>query len=187
MPEIPTQVKIDAQGMVDLQERETIRLLLNFADKTVDDNPLSDFFARELDDVTLSNPTYRQIYDEFKKGISKGSVPDSHYFLQHGSEEVKRAVTDLITMRYDTSKHWGDKYKIFIPKEDDLVNELALTNVLRLKFRVVQKMMEDNLQKVKQAESGGSWEELEEALVAQTGLKEAEQELAKMLGIVIAK
>lgn len=187
MSEIPTQVKIDAQGMVDLQERETIRLLLNFADKTVDDNLLSDFFARELDDVTLSNPTYRQIYDEFKKGISKGSVPDSHYFLQHGSEEVKRAVTDLITMRYDTSKHWGDKYKIFIPKEDDLVNELALTNVLRLKFRVVQKMMEDNLQKVKQAESGGSWEELEEALVAQTGLKEAEQELAKMLGIVIAK
>lgn len=187
MPEISTPIKIDAQGMVDLQERETIRLLLNFADKTVDDNPLSDFFARELDDVTLSNPTYRQIYEEFKKGISKGSVPDSHYFLQHGSEEVKRAVTDLITMRYDTSKHWGDKYKIFIPKEDELVNELALTNVLRLKFRVVQKMMEDNLQKVKQAESGGSWEELEEALVAQTGLKEAEQELAKMLGIVIAK
>ncbi|MEQ1585601.1 MAG: DNA primase [Cyclobacteriaceae bacterium] len=187
MPEISTPVKIDAQGMVDLQERETIRLLLNFADKTVDDNPLSDFFARELDDVTLSNPTYRQIYEEFKKRISKGSVPDSHYFLQHGSEEVKRAVTDLVTMRYDTSKHWGDKYKIFIPKEDELVNELALTNVLRLKFRVVQKMMEENLQKVKQAESGGSWEELEEALVAQTGLKEAEQELAKMLGIVIAK
>ncbi|HPW64220.1 MAG TPA: DNA primase, partial [Cyclobacteriaceae bacterium] len=96
-------------------------------------------------------------------------------------------VTDLITMRYDTSKHWGDKYKIFIPREEELVNELALTNVLRLKFRVVQKMMEENLQKVKVAETGGSWEELEEALVAQTGLKEAEQELAKMLGIVIAK
>ncbi|HNV29604.1 MAG TPA: DNA primase [Cyclobacteriaceae bacterium] len=187
MPEITTPVKIDAQGMVDLQERETIRLLLNFADKTVDDNPLSDFFARELDDVTFSNLTYRQIYEEFKKGISKGSVPDSHYFLHHGSEDVKRAVTDLITMRYDTSKHWGDKYKIFIPREEELVNELALTNVLRLKFRVVQKMMEENLQKVKVAETGGSWEELEEALVAQTGLKEAEQELAKMLGIVIAK
>jgi len=187
MPEITTPVKIDAQGMVDLQERETIRLLLNFADKTVDDNPLSDFFARELDDVTFSNLTYRQIYEEFKKGISKGSIPDSHYFLHHGSEDVKRAVTDLITMRYDTSKHWGDKYKIFIPREEELVNELALTNVLRLKFRVVQKMMEENLQKVKVAETGGSWEELEEALVAQTGLKEAEQELAKMLGIVIAK
>jgi DNA primase len=187
MPEVLVPVKIDAQGMVDLQERETIRLLLNFADKTVDDNTLSDFFMRELDDVTLSNSTYRQIYEEFKKGISNGSIPDSHYFLQHGTEEVKRAVTDLITMRYDTSKHWGDKYKIFIPREEELVNELALTNVLRLKFRIVQKMMEDNLRKVKKAETGGTWEELEAALVELTGLKEAEQDLAKMLGIVIAK
>jgi len=185
--EIGTPTKIDAQGMVDLQERETIRLLLNFADKTVDDNPLSDFFARELDDVTLTNPVYRQIYEEFKKGISQGTIPDSHYFLQQGSEDVKRAVTDLITMRYDISNHWGDKYKIFIPKEDQMINALALTNVLRLKFRVVQKMLEDNLQKVKQAEQGGTWEELEEVLVTQSGLKEAEQELAKMLGIVISK
>lgn len=185
--EIIAPVKIDAQGMVDLQERETIRLLLNFADKMVDDNTLSDFFARELDDVTMTNLVYRQIYDEFKKGISQGSVPDSQHFLQHGSEEVKRAVTDLITVRYDLSTHWGDKYKIFIPRDEEMINQLALSNVLRLKFRVVQKMMEENLQKVKQAEKGGSWEELEEVLVAQTGLKEAEQELAKLLGIVIAR
>lgn len=185
--EIIAPVKIDAQGMVDLQERETIRLLLNFADKMVDDNPLSDFFARELDDVTMTNPVYRQIYEAFKKGISQGAVPDSQYFLQHGSEEVKRAVTDLITVRYDLSAHWGDKYKIFIPRDEEMINQLALSNVLRLKFRVVQKMMEENLQKVKQAEKGGSWEELEEVLVAQTGLKEAEQELAKLLGIVIAR
>lgn len=185
--EIIAPVKIDAQGMVDLQERETIRLLLNFADKMVDDNTLSDFFARELDDVTMTNPVYRQIYDEFKKGISQGAVPDSQHFLQHGSEDVKRAVTDLITVRYDLSTHWGDKYKIFIPRDEEMINQLALSNVLRLKFRVVQKMMEENLQKVKQAEKGGSWEELEEVLVAQTGLKEAEQELAKLLGIVIAR
>jgi len=185
--EIVAPVKMDAQAMVNLQERETIRLLLNFADKMVDDNPLSDFFARELDDVTMTNPVYRQIYEEFKKGISQGAVPDSQYFLQHGSEEVKRAVTDLITVRYDLSAHWGDKYKIFIPRDEEMINQLALSNVLRLKFRVVQKMMEENLQKVKQAEKGGTWEELEEVLVAQTGLKEAEQELAKLLGIVIAR
>jgi len=185
--EIVAPVKIDAQGMVNLQERETIRLLLNFADKMVDENTLSDFFARELDDVTMTNPVYRQIYEEFKKGITQGAVPDSQHFLQHGSEEIKRAVTDLITVRYDLSAHWGDKYKIFIPRDEEMINQLALSNVLRLKFRVVQKMMEENLQKVKQAEKGGSWEELEEVLVAQTGLKEAEQELAKLLGIVIAR
>lgn len=185
--EISEPVKIDAQGMVELQERETIRLLLNYAEKEVDENTLSDFFLRELDDVTLTNPVYRQIYEDFKNGVSKGEIPNSHYFIQHGSEEVKRTVTDLITMRYEPSKHWGDKFKIHFSKEDELVSELALTNVLRLKFRFVQKLMEDNLQKVKQAESSGTWEDLDEALLAQAGLKEAEQGLAKMLGIVIAR
>lgn len=183
----PAPVKLDAQSMVERQERETIRLLLNYADKRVDDNTLSDFFARELDDVSFSHPVYKKIYEEFRHGIQSGKIPDSHYFLQQGDETVKQAITELITPRYDTSKHWSDKYKIFFPKEEEMVDQLALTNVLRLKFRVVQKMMEDNLQKVKLAETGGTWEELEAALVAQTGLKEAEQELAKMLGIVIAR
>lgn len=185
--EIDTPTKLDAQGMVDLQERETIRLLLNFADKNVDESSLSDFFLRELDDVSFTNPVYHQIYEIFKTGINKGVVPDSHFFLIGSTEEVKRVVTDLVTPRYDTSKHWGDKYKIFFSKEDEIVTELALSNVLRLKFRVVQKMMEDNLQKVKLAEAGGNWDELDDVLSTQTGLKLAEQELAKLLGIVIAK
>jgi len=185
--EIETPTKLDAQGMVDLQERETIRLLLNFADKNVDESSLSDFFLRELDDVSFTNPVYHQIYEIFKTGINKGVVPDSHFFLTGSTEEVKRVVTDLVTPRYDTSKHWGDKYKIFFSKEEEIVTELALSNVLRLKFRVVQKMMEDNLQKVKLAEAGGNWDELDDVLSTQTGLKLAEQELAKLLGIVIAK
>ena len=48
-------------------------------------------------------------------------------------------------------------------------------------------MMEENLQKIKEAERGGSWEQLEQTLIDQTGLKDAERELAKLLGIVVAK
>lgn len=185
--EIEKPTKLDSQGMVDLQERETIRLLLNYTNQSVDEHPLSDFFLSELDDVTFTNPLYGEIYEVYKSEISKGTIPDSHYFLQNSTEEVKRVVTDLITPRYDISKHWGDKYKIHIAKEEEIVTELALANVLRLKFRVVQKMMEDNLQKVKLAEASGNWDELDQTLTTQTGLKEAEHELAKLLGIVIAK
>ena len=75
----------------------------------------------------------------------------------------------------------GIRKRFFFSKENDIVNELALSNVLRLKFRMVQKMMEENLQKIKEAETGGSWEQLDQALIDQTGLKDAERELAKML------
>lgn len=185
--DISAPTKLDVQGMVQLQERETIRLLLNYADKKMEDNNLSDFILQELDDVTFTNDVYSEIYEAFRKGATENNIPDSHYFIQHGSDAMKRAVTELITNRYDTSKHWGDKYHIYFPKEEEIVNEMALSNVLRLKFRVVQKMMEDNLQKIKLAETGGTWEDLEQALTTQTGLKEAERELAKLLGIVVAR
>ncbi len=178
--------KLDVQGMVQLQERETIRLLLNFADKSVEEHKLTEFIMQELDDVTFTNPVYKQIYEAFKEGAMLGNIPDSNSFLKGSSAEIKNTVTELITARYDTSKHWNEK-NIYFSKEDELVNELALSNVLRLKFRVVQSMMESNLQKIKEAETGGSWEQLEEALIAQTGLKDAERELAKLLGIVVAK
>jgi len=179
--------RLDVQSMVQLQEKETIRLLLNYADSKLEENKLSDFIMEELDDVTFTNPVYRQIFDVFKEGVHVGNVPNSAHFLAHGTSEIKNSVTELITARHDTSKHWSDKYHIYFPKESDILNEMALNNVLRFKFRVVQGMIEANLQKVKEAEHEGNLEKLDEALMAQTGLKEAERELAKMLGIVVAK
>ncbi len=179
--------KIDSQNMVYYQERETIRLLLNYADQKLEDQSLSNFLLHELEDVQFTSPVFNEIYEVFKKGLSKGEVLDNQYFMRTGSDPVKRAVTDLITPRYETSQHWGEKFHIYFPKENELLNEMALTNVLRLKFRVVQKMMEDNLQVVKQTETNGLWDELDKALETQAGLKKAETELAGLLGIVVAK
>ncbi len=179
--------KVDVQGMVFYQERETIRLLLNYSDQKLEEQNLSDFLLHELEDVEFTHPVFKEIYEAFKSGLAKGQTIDNQYFLRNGSEEVKRMVTELITPRYATSQHWSEKFHIYFPKENDVLNELALNNVLRLKFRVVQKMMEENLMAVKQAEMGGNWDELDKALEMQTGLKKAESELAGLLGIVIAK
>lgn len=185
---LPTgQAGIDTQSMVYYQERETIRLLLNYANQSIDEQKLSSFLLNELEDVEFANPVFKQIFEDYKNGLAKGTVPDNQFFLHQASEPVKRAVTDLITNRYETSTHWGDKYKIFFPKENDILNQMALTNVLRLKFRVVQKMMDDNLAKVKVAEQKNDWDELDKALETQAGLKKAESELAGLLGIVVAK
>lgn len=185
---LPTgQAGIDTQSMVFYQERETIRLLLNYANQSIDEQKLSSFLLNELEDVEFANPVFKQIFEDYKNGLATGTVLDNQFFLHQASEPVKRAVTDLITNRYETSTHWGDKYKIFFPKENDILNQMALTNVLRLKFRVVQKMMDDNLAKVKVAEQKSDWDELDKALETQAGLKKAESELAGLLGIVVAK
>lgn len=169
------------------QEAETIRLLLNYSTSKFGDQNLSSFLISELEDVEFTNPVYREIFEEYKKCLLNGKILDIQHFMKAGNEPVKKAVSDLIMNRYEASQHWGDKYKIFFPKENDILNQMALTNVLRLKFRVVQKMMDDNLAKVKVAEQKNDWDELDKALETQAGLKKAESELAGLLGIVVAK
>lgn len=182
-----TKSYVDVSRSIEIQEKETIKLLLNYADLDIDGQKVSDFLLSELEDVNFSNPVYGTIIKMLRHQIEKGELISIEELLKSADQEIVKVVVDLVTPRYDTSKHWADKYHIYFEKDKDIVNELAFSNVLRLKFRIVQKMMEDNLQKVKQAESEGSWEELEAALVTQSDLKEAEQGLAKALGIVIAR
>jgi DNA primase len=178
---------IDPQNLIQYQERETIRLLLNYSENKIDDHSVSEFLTHELEDVEFTNPVYKEIYQAFKANMEKGILVNSEYFLAEGNNEVKKTVTELITSRYATSNHWSDKFHIYIPKENEILADLALTNVVRLKFRMVQKMMEDNLKQVKEAEQDDNWDLLDKHLSVQQDLKEAEKALATQLGIVVAK
>ncbi|MBL7850694.1 MAG: DNA primase [Cyclobacteriaceae bacterium] len=183
-----TPQTVDPRDMVYYQERETIRLLMNYANHVVDeDHRLVGFLLHELEDVEFSNPVFREIHDQFAEQLKKGQVPDSRYLLDQGSPEVKKAITDLMTDRYETSPHWKEKYQIFFPDEEEILKDMALTNVLRFKFRVVQKMIEENLSKLRVAEQKGDWPGVEKCLEQQEGLKTAERDLASMLGIVVAR
>ncbi len=186
-------IKLDGNAIVQLQERETIRLLLNYADKNLsaedqqEVQSLGNYMLHELDDVEFTNPVLKSIFLEFKEGLNNQVIHDTNYFLQHGSDAMKRMVADLITHRYNTSAHWGDKFHIYIPKEIELLNKMAYTNVLRLKFRIIQKMMEDNLKDLKVIEASGDLDKLEKSIDMQMGLKQAERDLASILGIVVSK
>lgn len=174
----------DLSGIVQLQERESIRLLINYAENSYEEERLVDFMAAELEDVEFTNPLYAEIYEHFRNGLRDGVTVDTFYFMEHGSDAVKKEVAALTTPRYEASKHWSDKYHIYFPNEKEVLRDLAYTNVLRLKFRVIQKMTDDNLQQMKNATND---EDLERFFTIHEQLKGAEKELAGMLGIVVPK
>jgi len=182
-----TPQSVDPRDMVFYQERETVRLLLNYAEHSVDEQSLADFLLHELEDVEFTNQVFREIQSSFSNQLKKSKVPDSKYFLDNGSEAVKKVITELITDRYEISPHWKDKYHIYFPAEEEILKDVALSNVVRLKFRVVQRMIEDNLAQLRGWEEKGELDEVEKCLSRQEGLKMAERDLAHMLGIVVAR
>ena len=168
-----------------VQERESIRLLINYGlNEIEEEHKIYDYMLAELEDVEFVTPVYRDIYHLFRTKLSEGQVIDADYLISHAPDSVKTEVIDLITERREISPNWNDKYKIFIPSEKDLLETVVYTNVARLKFRVIQKLINEKLSKLKDEKTP---DEQEKLFIIHDRLKKSEVELAKVLGIVVSK
>jgi len=176
--------RTDIEALIQKQEREALRLILNYADSVYEDEKLIDFMLNELEDVEFTDPVYKEIYDLTRRGAADNQHIDIAYFMEHGSEQVRRTVAELTTAKYETSPHWSEKFQIFFPHEREIVQDMAFTNVLRLKFRMIQKLMSDNLKQLKDA---ASEEDMEKYFTIHEQLKKAEKEIATTLGIVVSR
>jgi len=191
MPEYSDQVadvlaptRIDARTRVLFQERECIRLLLNYADVKLEEEALSVFLLNELNDVLFVDENYKKIFDEFLHASEKSVHIDSKYFIENGTTEVRQIVASLVTVKREISPHWESKHKIFISKDADELDKKALSNVRYFKYRLVQLWVEENKEKLKLTSDEL---EIDELLDKQIALKSAETALAEELGIVMGK
>lgn len=180
--------KTDDVDMMQRQEREVIRLLINYADSELEEDvDLISYFISEFEDLEFTNSTYAKIYDEFYEAKNKGDLIDSNYFLKTGTDDIKNLIADLTTRKHYISPHWAGKHKIFTQDEKENLSEHAHQNVLRRKFRYVGRLIEENKEKLKNAEKTKSIEEINALIETQTRLKNADVEIAKQLGIVIGR
>jgi DNA primase len=92
----------------------------------------------------------------------------------------------MITQRHEVSTNWKDKFQIFVALESDDLADTAFKSILRLKRRLLQKMMEEAMTKIKEAEQLQLAEEkVNELLEVYLELKKLKLKIDKELGIVI--
>ncbi|MFL0683081.1 MAG: DNA primase [Algoriphagus aquaeductus] len=185
---IPTQVEISAAETLKLQEKETIRLLINYGWQKLDqaDLHLCQYLLSETEGIEFQTPIYAKILGLYRARLNQGEIPTHEYFVSQRDAEVKQVVIDMITPRHEISVHWGERHQIFINTESDDLALTAFKSILRLKRRLVQKMMEEAKQKIKSAEL----EKLDSDKVFELQqvyfeLKKVQLEIDKELGIVI--
>ncbi|MBR9998576.1 MAG: DNA primase [Cyclobacteriaceae bacterium] len=166
-----------------LQEKESIRLLINYGLNEIEEEILLyEFILSELEDVEFQTPVYRTIFDTFKENLKKGHVLDADYFLKYGPEEVKKEVVDLVANPYEISVNWQNK-RIFVPTEKDLLSRSVFDNIIRLKYRIVSRLIEENIEEIRELKKH---DETDHLLKVNMELKKIKSELAKKLGIVVA-
>jgi len=184
---VQPRIGINIDQLIAHQEKESMRLLLKYGfNKVYNDSSLYQFLFDELAEIEFITPEFREISSLFKQKLTDGAPFDADYFIEHGSTEVRKIVIDLVYEQHKPSTHWKDKFKIYIPEESEKgkLEQVAYTNILRLKQRVVRKLINENLNRLK--ETGDENEQVEFQQV-HTELKTIEHDLARELGNVILK
>ena len=102
--------------------------------------------------------------------------------MEQVSGEVKTEIIDLLTERYEISNLWMDKFQIHVPTEEEILPDVAYTNLLRLKYRVIKKLIAENREELRMAGS----EDQQKLLQVDVALKKSRNEIAKLLGIIVS-
>ncbi len=178
------QIKIN--NVINHHERECVRMLVNYGTKDfevmgLDRKSFIEYFLREIEDVDFTNESYLEIIKTFKKEFNNNNIIDINYFLSEEYDSIKKEVIDLSTSKYEISNKWKDKFNIHVSEESDSLKKTTYNNILRLKFRLVKKMINDNLKNLNNQSENFNEEEI---MKIHNKLKSTEMEIAKQLGNV---
>ncbi len=179
------------------QERDIIRLLINYGNKEVrvevqddDGKPMevgvtvAQLLIHELqnDDIVLDNLLYNRIYTEFVEQLEKENVPDYNYFIGHENNAISSLTVDLVSTPHSLS-NW-EQHGIYITMEEDVLKKSVLNAVYALKSRRLEIMIHDIQKRLKE---NPPEEELVQLMQTQHQLLEAKREFNALLGRIIVK
>ncbi|MFZ9044973.1 MAG: DNA primase [Cyclobacteriaceae bacterium] len=178
---------LDLQKIIAFQEQESIRVLLNYGEMMMNNEEaeisVTNFFLRELEGIQFSHPVFQKILHIIQERAARGESTDIAYLLSLNEKEISEVVVDLSTPKYEISPEWKSKYEIQVPKEEENLHVVSFSNVLRLKFRMIQFQIREEHKKLMEA----SDEQVDEILDEIDGLKQIEVEIAQILGNVTTK
>lgn len=178
-----TKQKDLVQSAVEMQEKEIVRLLLKYGNEAIDTNNFAHYVLSEIEDIEFTIPIYKRILDLIKEDFEKLGVLRESNFISNPDAEIRNEAIALITSRYSISEKWA-RYEIFVPKDEDLLSNMGYLIIMRLKFRSLKFLVKENMLEMKKAEENK--EDIIPFLQIHKQLKEAERELASILGIVIS-
>lgn len=131
-------------GKFDLEEREICRVLLNHGSKlftpanTEEEISVAGYIISEIleEELTLQNPVYKLIFEEFQYFLNEDKFPDEKYFVHHTDNEIGKAAADLLTTKYKLSKIHS-KAGAYVPTEEMILKELVPKIVAEFKHKVI--------------------------------------------------
>ena len=182
----PSKVADDdgTPDMLQVCEREVLRLLVLYAGREIEPEvSVAGYLMGQLGENPLTVSLFAEMWEICRLELLAGRFPDARLLAQNEREDIRQLITDLATERYEISPNWRIK-EIYVFNEVDLP-QLACDNaVLRLNKVHVQRELDQCLEKLRHPLEDV---EMFEILGDIKRLKELDNELAALLGTVVAR
>lgn len=184
LPDLPGISNTD-----EAQEKEIVRLLLNYGHEMVHWDDITDtyiapYIISNLADVTFENPLCIRIMDEYKKQLEDGKLPSEQDFIKHSEHEIADLAISMVSSPYILSENWYAKRKIYVKNESENLRSTILGGIFHLKKRKVDRILKKIRDEI-QSETDADNQMILMRRYLQ--VKEVEKGISIFLGSVIVK
>ena len=160
----------------ELQEREIIRILLNFGNNILfsgqhDDSSdqwivtVAQYIISEIenDELEIQNIVYKQIFNEYASFINHSKDIDEKYFINHRDAEISSVAADLLTKKYSLSKNlFGKNGQGHIETEEMKLPESVPATVIDFKNKKIMVLLRETQLQLLEAQQIHNFEKVEE-------------------------
>lgn len=173
----------------DAQEKEIIRLLLNYGHELVHWDDITDtyiapYIIGNLSDVTFENSLCIRIIEEYKKLLEEGKLPSEQDFVKHSDHEIADLAISMVSSPYILSENWYAKRKIYVKNESENLRSTILGGIFHLKKRKVDRILKKIREEIQSEPDPINQEDLMRRYMH---VKEVEKGISMFLGSVIVK
>jgi DNA primase len=107
-------------------------------EETGQDHTLADYLLHETNDLIIETPLFSEIYQLYRTEYLNGNVPTSQMFSSNPNPQIQDVAISWLSPKHELSEKWN-KFEIFIPKYEEMLNEFSYRMVLRIRKEKIQK------------------------------------------------
>ncbi len=191
-PELPVSEADELPAFTDTdehQEREIIRLLINYGHEQVNwdgitDTYIAPYVIANLADVEFEHPECRLIIDIYKIKLENGELPTDQEFIKHSNRKVADMAISLVSSPYILSENWYAKRKIYVRNERENLRATILGGIFHLKKQKVERILKNIRNEIQHETDADNQAMLMKRYMQ---VKEVEKGISIFLGSVIVK
>jgi DNA primase len=150
----------------EFQERDIIRILLNYGDQKFHDehfSSLAEYVIKSLSDILddFQHAVYKRIIFEYKSLLDTQQTIGTGYFTNHPDPDVQRLTVELLTTPYEYASWDEHDIPLQIQLHPDKNYKLDAHNaILRLKLKIVMTHITSNMNQIARLQEEGNEEEM---------------------------